>query len=907
MMKRFDDSHKKKLTPMQKQWLEVKKQYPEHIIFWRLGDFYETFKEDAITTSKALNITLTSRKTAETEWPLAGVPYHAVDSYLARMVEQGYKVAIVEQLEDPSKAKTIVKRGVVRLVSKGTVLAPESLKKSNNFLIAISKENDKYGLAALDLSTGDFYVTDFSDEASLDVEFTRLSPAEIVIEKELWETLNLQYNTKRCVLTFKPSYYFDVEQGKHDLLKFFQLATLDGFGLEEDGVYIAAAGAIINYLRETQFRETFPNITKISKIKTDEFMILDSTTIMSLELISNVRDRTEFGTLRYILDNTKTGPGSRLLTRWLLHPSLNKEIIEKRLNAVDELFQDIITREDIREILGDMSDIERIISRVALGRARPRELLALKETLQLIPKIKKFLSKYQSSYFIEIREKLNPLKEVVNIIERTISENTSATVGDGTVIKEGYNKELDELKNIRKNSKKFLQSLEAREKQRTGIKTLKVKFNKVFGYFIEVSKVYSDQVPAEYERKQTLTNAERYITPELKEYEIKILSAEEKIIAIEERLYNEILNEISKFTNQIKETAYFCAVLDVLSTFAQNAINFNYTKPEIIEENSYYITEGRHPVVEQLLKDSTFIPNDCVIEEKKNRLLIITGPNMSGKSTFLRQTALIVLLAHIGSFVPASKARIGLTDRIFTRIGAHDVLIENRSTFMVEMIESANILNNATERSLVILDEIGRGTSTFDGVALAWAIAEYLHNNIGRIGPRTLLATHYHELIELENILPRVKNYHVAVKNVNGSVHFLYKVKEGGIDESYGVHVASLAGIPQRVIERANEVLHVLHAQMNNREQRDEKQEEKVKKGKLTPVQVTLLGETAFQSAIENKRTFTKKSGILQEREYKLLQDIANINVNKITPIEAINLLDQLTRKCRNILRKKEE
>ncbi|MHA1400577.1 MAG: DNA mismatch repair protein MutS [Candidatus Heimdallarchaeaceae archaeon] len=908
-MKRVDNRKKKdNLTPMQRQWIEIKNKYPDYIIFWRLGDFYETFREDAKIASKALNITLTSRKTADSEWELAGVPHHAVDSYLARMVDQGFKIAVVEQLEDPSKAKKIVRRGVVRLVSKGTVTAPESLGKANNYLVSISKENDIYGLSAIDISTGEFLASNFLLLSKLDVELARLAPTEILVEKEFWDNLDLQFNTSNCVLTYKPDYYFDIEQGKQDLLHFFGVLSLDGFGLDENSPAIGAAGAIIRYLKETQFRSDFPNVTKISPIKSEDFMTLDSTTIKSLELIYNIRDGSDFGTLRQTLDNTKTSAGSRLLTHWILRPSLNITTIQQRLDAVEELFEDILKREDIRELLSEMSDIERINSRICLGRARPRELLALRNSIEIIPKIKSLLSDFDSPLLKQIQSQLDPLHKLVEVIAKGIADDAAPTISDGGVIRQGYNQELDELREIKKGGKSYLAALEAREKKRTGIKTLKVKFNKVFGYFIEVSKTYSDQVPADYERKQTLVNAERYITPELKEYEEKILTAEEKILLLEEELYNEILSHLTQFSEQIQRNAQYCAMLDVLATFAQNAVYNNYIKPEITEENVYDIVKGRHPVVEQLLKSTSFIPNDCTMEEEKNRILIITGPNMAGKSTYLRQVALIILMAHIGSFVPAEKAKIGLTDRIFTRIGAHDVLVENRSTFMVEMIESANILNNATEKSLVILDEIGRGTSTFDGVSLAWAITEYLHNNIGRRGPRTLLATHYHELIELEEILPRIKNYHVAVKNVNGNIHFLYKVKEGGIDESYGVHVASLAGIPSRVIERANEILTELHHQMNQDKKRP-RPSQKIStpsriRGKHT--QLTLLGNTALHTTTTAEvRPEKKISSKSDDRTTRMLKELAEINVDKITPIEAINILDQLNRKSKKLLKEK--
>ena len=885
MMKRFDDRKlKPKLTPMMQQWQDIKKQYSEYIIFFRAGDFYETFNEDAQIASRVLNITLTARTLGEKKFPLAGVPYHAVDAYIAKMVENGYKVAMVEQLEDPQKTKKIVKRGVVQLISRGTITLPESLAKGhNNYLVAIYKEGNLIGLSALDLSTGEFIVTDFDGEKAknlIEVELSRLNPSEIIVTQEFWTKLNFYFDQQKCTITYRDDYFFDIEQGLQNLRRLFDVLSLDGYGVNEFVPSIGAAGATLRYIKETQMRENFPNITKISQIKSQDHMLLDFSTIRNLELIENLRDRTEFGTLRQVLDNSKTPGGSRLLTTWILRPSLNLSIIQRRIDATGELLSDSVSREELRNILGRMNDIERLIGRICLGRSKPRDLTALRSSLELMPDIKSVLSKFKAFLIKDIQKNIDPLPEVVNIIATGIEDEVPASIKDGNVIRDGYNEELDELRKIQRGGKSFLTSLEAREKVQTGIKTLKIRYNKVFGYYIEVPKASTVNVPQEYERKQTLVNAERYITPELKEYEEKILNAEEKILVLEEELFDQLLEKIAQYATPIQQNANYCAVIDVIGTFAQNAAYYEYSKPEITKESIIEIKDGRHPVVERLLEQTSFIPNDTLLKNDSERILIITGPNMGGKSTLLRQVALVVLMAQIGSFVPASFARIGLTDRIFTRIGAHDVLVENRSTFMVEMYECANILNNATENSLVILDEVGRGTSTYDGVAIAWSITEYLHDHIGKNGPRTLFATHYHELIELEEKMPRIKNYHVSIKNVNGDIHFLYKVKEGGISESFGIHVASLAGLPKDVITNADDRLSLLHKQ-------------------------------------ELEKSITKKSGTIKTKPSKsqvstiystyeeIVENVSRLNLEDTTPVEAFNILNDLVKKSKETLKEK--
>ena len=884
-MKSFDDRKlKPKLTPMMQQWQDIKKEYSEYIIFFRAGDFYETFNEDAKIASKVLNITLTARTLGEKKFPLAGVPYHAIDAYIAKMVENGYKIAMVEQLEDPKTAKKIVKRGVVQLISRGTITLPESLAMGhNNYLVAIYKEGDLIGLSALDLSTGEFLVTDFEGVKAknlLEVELNRLNPSEIIVTQEFWEKLNIYFDQYKCSITYREDYFFDIEQSLQELRRLFDVLSLDGYGVNEFVPSIGAAGAILRYIKETQMRESFPNITKISQIVSKEHMVLDFSSIRNLELIENLGDRTEYGTLKQVLDNCKTSGGSRLLTSWLLRPSLNLAVIQGRIDATEELVSDSISREELRNILGRMNDIERLIGRICLGRSKPRDIIALRNSLELIPDIKSVLSKFKTTLIKDIQKNIDPLPEVVKIIATGIENEVPASIKDGNVIREGYNEELDELRKIQRSGKSFLTSLEAREKVQTGIKNLKVRYNKVFGYYIEIPKASASNAPQEYERKQTLVNAERFITPELKEYEEKILNAEEKILVLEEKLVDQISEEISQFAEAIQQDANYCAIIDVVGTFAQNAVYYDYSKPEITKESIVEIKNGRHPVVERLLEQSSFIPNDTLLKNDSERILIITGPNMGGKSTLLRQVALIVLMAQIGSFVPASSATIGLTDRIFTRIGAHDVLVENRSTFMVEMYECANILNNATEKSLVILDEVGRGTSTYDGVAIAWSITEYLHDHIGKNGPRTLFATHYHELIELEERLSRIKNYHVSIKNVNGDIHFLYKVEEGGISESFGIHVASLAGLPEDVITNANDRLSLLHEQEHKKS----------------------ITKEADSVKIESSKT---KVSIKDSAYKEILENVSKLELEDTTPVEAFKILNELVEKSKKTLKTK--
>ncbi|MEX2690071.1 MAG: DNA mismatch repair protein MutS [Candidatus Njordarchaeum guaymaensis] len=798
-----------RMTPLMVQYYRIKRKVPDAILFFRVGDFYETFGKDAIIVSKELGIVLTSRDKERDKTPMAGVPHHSAGGYIARLVRKGYKVAIAEQLEEPSPRKKIVKRDIVRIITPGTVVEEFLLNdRYNNYLASIVKGKKGFGFAICDVSTGEFMVTQLEGSQSLDdliSELSRFQPSECVIPESLSQNSGVIDRIQEEIkLTYTPlpDYYFDLEYARETLLEFFNVTSLEGFGCDKKPLAISAAGAIITYLKETQ-RTKLGNIKRIRTYIISKYMILDGTTISTLELLKNFRDGSTRGTLLEVLDKTMTAMGSRLLKKWIILPLQDIKEINKRLDAVEELYNNSFMRRSLRDLLNQVYDIERIVSRLNLGRLNPKDLIALKESLKRVPKISEELKKVKSELLIAIREKLVGLPHLVNLIEKAIVDDPPATIQEGGIIKDGYNSELDELRSIYRDGKQWILSLEKKERNRTGIKSLKVGYNKVFGYYIEVPKTQLSRVPSNYIRKQTLVNAERYITPELKEFEEKILHAEEKIKQLEYELFLEVRDQVCKETPQIQEIANNLAILDVLACFAEIAKTNNYVRPIVDESYIIEIKEGRHPVVEQMI-DEPFVPNDTYLNNEDVQIMILTGPNMSGKSTYSRQVALIALLAHMGSFVPAKAAHIGLIDRIFTRIGAVDDITKRQSTFMVEMLETANILNNATERSLIILDEIGRGTSTFDGMSIAWAVLEYIHNYIGA---KTIFATHYHHLTQIEGLLDRVKNYHILVKEYRNKMIFIRKVVEGPTDKSYGIQVAKLAGLPDDVIERANLIL----------------------------------------------------------------------------------------------------
>ncbi len=891
---------------MIKQYQRIKAEYPDTILFFRMGDFYEMFFEDAKIASKALQITLTSRnhnKKGE-NIPLCGIPYHAINTYLARLIKQGFRVAICEQVEDPKKAKGIVKREVVRVVTPGTVLDTSLLEaKENNFIAAFysssferkrTQKNQMIGLAFVDISTGEFSLGEVSGnnrfQKFLD-ELQRFEPKEILIP-ENYEHLRDSRERKiiteyhvPCLTTF-PESGFRYRTAEQALLDHFQVHSLAGFGCQQYSYGIAAAGALLQYLQETQ-KTTLAHIRKLSVLQPETFMLIDSATQRNLELYKTIAEHSRSGSLLGLLDKTMTSMGGRMLQKWMRYPLLEVKQIQERLDAVQELKEDSILRGDLRDQLQGIHDLERLITRLTLSAANARDLVALKVSLFRIPELRTLLKAAHSDLITRLVESCDELQDVAQLIEYAIVEEPPVTLREGKLIRSEYNAELDELRTISREGKNWIAGLERQERERTGINSLKAKYNKVFGYFIEVTKPNLSLVPDNYIIKQQLVNAVRYITPELKEYESKVLGAEDKIVDLEYSLFQEIRQTVTTEVERVLHTAEKIAVLDVFAALAEVADRNLYVKPVINAADRLEISEGRHPVIEQMKMDEPFIPNDTQLDCQENRLLIITGPNMAGKSTFIRQVALITLMAQIGSFVPAQKAMIGVADRIFTRIGASDNLSRGESTFMVEMNETANILNNATHRSLIILDEIGRGTSTFDGMSIAWAVAEYISNQ-EILGARALFATHYHELTELACLLSGVKNYNVAVKEWNDQVIFLRKIVEGGADQSYGIQVARLAGLPAAVIHRAKEILadleqdrhgeaehHFLKWQPSS-EETGQPVNRLQSKCKILSPQLSLFGETP----------------------HPVITKLKSLDVNTLTPIDALNFLHDLQKDC---------
>ncbi|MDK2849515.1 MAG: mismatch repair protein MutS [Candidatus Woesearchaeota archaeon] len=786
------------LTPAMKQYVELKKKYPDHILFFRMGDFYETFYEDAKIASEVLDITLTSRGSGEKKAPLAGIPYHSINPYLKKLIDKGYKVAIAEQLEDPSKVKgRVVKRGITRIITPGTVLEPELLNERKNNYISCIFSKESVAIATAEVSTGEFFVNKAEDKNDCISEIARIKPSEIVLPESLKVDKDLIDALKQnnIHLTFVEDSFFNIELAKVLIKEVFKRDSLVSFGINEE-LLIKTIGGLLKYLKENFL--PLNNFRVISFQSSKETMLLDYITLRNLEIFENIYDRSDERTLVKVLDLCKTPMGSRLLKKILANPLLIKEKINERLDAVEELFKDKFKRDEIRESLSEIKDLERIAGKIYSNNINPRDLIALKNSLKKVPSIENNLKDVKSKLLNGIRQ-LPDFQEVIEIIEKTIKEQPSIKPSDGNVIKEGVNEELDKYRNIKENSKKIILELEEKEKRRTGISTLKIGYNSVFGYYIQVSRSKANLVPKEYIQRQTLVNSIRYVTEELKELEREIITAEEKIAELEEKIFNEIYGKIKSKVDNIAEIAKKIALLDVLVTFAEVSALNNYVRPIIAEDGNIEIKEGRHPVVEKFSEE--FIPNDCKLQA--NEMIILTGPNMAGKSTYLRQVCLITLLAQCGCFVPAKEAKISLVDRIFTRVGASDDLSRGQSTFMVEMSETANILNNATSNSLIILDEVGRGTSTYDGISLAWAIAEYIYKHIKA---KTIFATHYHALNKLAEEFENIKNYQVLVTENADEIIFLRKVVPGGTDKSYGIHVAKLAGLPLEVIERAKEI-----------------------------------------------------------------------------------------------------
>ncbi len=859
---------KEGLTPIRQQYLRIKRKYPQAIVFFRLGDFYETFDEDAKLASRELEIVLTSREMGKGHRvPMAGIPYHALDNYLAKLINRGYKVAICEQVTKPGETRGLVQRDVVRVVTPGTVVEPSLLdSKTNNYLVSLVSGDGEAGIAYVDITTSEFATTQVPAQRVVP-ELERLKPSEIIAAKGS----ELSGLGLTAAVTRLDDYWFELEVAQKTALDHFGVATLDGYGCAHLSLAIRAAGAIIHYLEETQ-KGVLGQLTRLATYSTDSFMALDVQTQRNLELFHSSRSGATGGSLLSIIDLTKTAMGGRLLKRWLGQPLLDLAELVKRQDAVNWFYDNTLARNQTISLLGKVADIERLINRVRSNIATPRELVTLRHSLEVIPQLIKVIEAGKNSNSITwFKDELKPCQDVVDLLSAAIEEQPPPTLGEGDVVRQGFSEELDSLRLASRNAKQYLANLERQEREKTGIKSLKVGFNKVFGYYIEVSKSNLAQVPQDYIRKQTLVGGERFFTPELKEYESLILNAQDRIAELEASIFHRVCGQVATASERILAVAGALANIDVFSSLAEVAVSYSYVRPELTMDGEIAIKEGRHPVVERSLVDSSFVPNDTCLSNDDAQLIILTGPNMSGKSTYLRQVALIVLLAQIGSFVPATSAKIGLVDRIFTRIGAREDIAAGQSTFMVEMIETANILNNATPRSLIILDEIGRGTSTYDGLSIARAVAEYIHSH-PRLGAKTLFATHYHELVELANFLPRVKNFNVAVIEEGGEVIFLRKIVPGGVDKSYGIHVAQLAGLPKSVVHRAREVLEELEG--DSRRERGAVKSRRKKK------------EIAQQLAF-----FGQKSPLLEELE--------KLDINSLTPLEALTKLYELQKKAR--------
>lgn len=857
-------------TPVMKQYREIKSRYPDAILLFRMGDFYETFEEDAKITSRILNITLTKRANGKaSKVPLAGFPYHALDSYLHKLLEAGLKVAICEQVEDPKKAKGIVKREVVEVITPGTAITDRFLDtKENNYLVSIYKTQKGVGIAAIDVSTGEFYLTDSDDKSYKDTVST-LKASEIICPESDYKSIEYEFKGKVLRVAEIDDWVYSYEYAERTLKENFKTETLKGFGIEKYKLGISAAGAIIHYLHQNN-QKSLEHVVKIQPLLESDYVLIDEFTKRNLEIFRTMQSGEVKGSLIWVVDQTVTASGSRLLKKWLAHPLKNPQRINSRLDKVEYFYNNTDKRENVRNLLKDFSDLERLLSRISANRATAREVYQLRETLKLIPVILKEFEKVDT--FKELLSGINIPKELIKILDDAIKDEDLPTgIHEGGFIKEGFNEQLDKYRRVLRDGKNWILELQEKERARLGIPSLKISYNKVFGYYIEVTKTHISKVPENYIRKQTLVNAERFITPELKEYEEMLLNAEEKISEIEYEIFQFLREEILKYVEDILKIADVVSQIDVFSSLAYIAIKNNYTRPVINDSSRIFIKNGRHPVVEALLPSGEkFIPNDLDIDNQTKQILIITGPNMAGKSTYLRQVGLIVLLAQIGSFIPAESAEIGVVDKIFTRVGASDNLAAGESTFLMEMIETANILNNATPKSLILLDEIGRGTSTYDGIAIAWAVTEYLHNN-EKIGSKTLFATHYHELTELEKILPRVINLNVAVKEYGDKVIFLRKIIPGACDKSYGVHVAQMAGVPVEVTLRANEILSNI-----SREER------------VLPTEKDI-----FQKLDKNPDQLS----LFNQIESKIKKELSEIDINSITPLEALNKLNELKKK----------
>jgi DNA mismatch repair protein MutS len=888
---------------MLKQYLEIKEQHPDCILFFRMGDFYEMFYDDAVTASKAMDVALTTRNKGMPEpVPLCGVPYHAADTYLSRLVDAGYKVAVCEQVEDPKKAKGIVRRAVTRVITPGTSISPGRLsEKEPTYMAAVAAgDSGSYGLAFLDFSTGEFRATRASRVGELTDELARLNPAEVLVAKEGLEDLELGTALREFAasseparaIAHPPNHAFDEAHARETLLNHFEAETLEGFGVEGFPEAVRAAGALLFYLQETQAPDEAPafevsgaepisiprplsHITSLSYYTSSDYMILDESTKRNLELTRTLRDGKTKGSLFWLIDRTVTPMGGRTLLLWLHYPLLDPERIRRRLDAVEYAFVNHAFRLDLRDLIEHVTDLERTTARVSTGSAHARDLISIRESLRLVPKIKAVIEQAETEYILEIDDCLDPQEDLVELLDRALSDDPPFSLRDGDLIKAGYSEEIDELEEIKRDAKAIIAKMEATERERTGIQKLKVRYNKVFGYYLEVTKANLALVPDDYIRKQTLVNAERFITPELKELEAKILGAEDRLIELHYELFCELRETVAARSMKLKDVARELGRLDAVLGLSELAARKRFSRPVVDGEDRIDVKGGWHPVIEELVKTERFVPNDVYLDNDEHQILIITGPNMAGKSTVLRQTAIISILSQMGSFVPADRAEVGVVDRIFTRVGASDVLVRGMSTFMVEMTEAANILHHASPKSLVLLDEIGRGTSTFDGLSIAWAVAEFLHDTQGRQA-KTMFATHYHELTDLAETRSRIKNFHILVREWEGEVIFLRKMAPGSTSRSYGIQVARLAGLPAPVIERAREILQNLEA---------------------------IEHDPAGKPSISRSKKGPKKSGPSQmtflagpdPAGQELISRLKNLDPDNLTPIEALTILQEMT------------
>ncbi|MBR6440830.1 MAG: DNA mismatch repair protein MutS [Bacteroidales bacterium] len=871
MAKKTDDG-----SPLMRQHAELKKKFPDAILLFRVGDFYETFGEDARKASQILGLTLTRKMAGGGEYTdLAGVPYHAIEQYLPRLVRAGHRVAICEQLEDPKTAKGLVKRGITELVTPGVAYNDMVLEvKENNFLCGLHLTDKIHGVSFLDVSTGEFYVAQ-GDLSYIDKLMSNFHPSEVVLQRKKQRWFTEHFAEKYYCNTFD-DWVFAPDFARELLLKQFGTASLKGFGVEDLDMGIIAAGAVLYYLQDTQHNQT-ANITRLSRVERDRYVWLDRFTVRNLELVSSPNDNAR--TLLDVIDQTLTPMGSRLMRRWVLMPLKEKEPIEERLRVVDELVRDAELRQALGTQIKAIGDLERLITKAAVGRISPREMQQLRRSLEAVGEVKRLCGESGSEALARMADQMNPCPLLSERIGRELKEEPPAKVEKGGVMASGVSEELDELRGMAGSGKEYLKALQQREQEATGIPSLKVGFNNIFGYYFEVYNTHKDKVPEGWVRRQTLTNAERYITPELKEYEDKILGAEERILALEMQLYNQLMAAVTEYVQPIQYDAQMVAHLDCLQSFAEVALGGNYCRPELTEDDKIEIFEGRHPVIEtQMAAGEQYVSNDVMLDSERQQIIIVTGPNMSGKSALLRQTALIVLMAQMGSYCPAKRAVVGLVDKVFTRVGASDNLSSGESTFMVEMNETASILNNVSDRSLVLLDEIGRGTSTYDGISIAWAITEYLHNN-KKARPKVMFATHYHELIEMEEQYERIKNYHVSVKEIDGRVIFLRKLVPGGSEHSFGIHVARLAGMPPQVVNRADAMLQILEAKNNHTVGEGEKIKNK---GEKTEKNDSMPGYQLSFIQLEDPTLMEIKDKIL------------NIDIDTLTPLEALLKLNEI-------------